>query len=55
MLSLLVVIASCAFLYGFTWHNQPAREREEAEHPTFGQSSAAAPGSEEHDRKDTKP
>lgn len=31
MLTLLVVIAVCAFLYGFTWHNQPARERENAE------------------------
>jgi hypothetical protein len=33
MLTLLLVITVYAFLYGFVWHDQPARERENAKHP----------------------
>ncbi len=39
MITSLVALAACAFLYGFAWHNQPSREQENAEDPTFGKPS----------------
>ena len=32
MLPLLVAITVFTFLYGFAWHNQPAKERRNTEH-----------------------
>jgi hypothetical protein len=31
MLTLLMALMAFAFLYGFVWHDQPARERQDAE------------------------
>jgi hypothetical protein len=33
MLTPIIALAVFAFLYGFVWHNQPARETENKRHP----------------------
>ncbi len=55
MMTPLILVTACIFLFGLVWHNQPSRDRERAADGSHGSDPDDSQSSSERQRPPAKP